>query len=47
MVARDGSHVVFQKYFHRFIQITYPIRKISGAGDFVDTLIAQVIQRLM
>ena len=40
MVARDGSNVVVQKYFHRFIQITYPIRQISGAGDLVDTLIA-------
>ena len=43
MVARNGSNIVIHEDLHRLIQITYPIRQISGAGDLIDTLIVKVI----
>ena len=43
MVARNGSDIVIHEDFYRLIQITYPIRQISGAGDLIDTLIVEVI----
>ena len=39
MVARNGSDIMIYEDLHRLIQITYPIRQISGAGDLIDTLI--------
>ena len=43
MVARNGSDIVIHEDLHCLIQITYPIRQISGAGDLIDTLIVKVI----